>query len=111
MPLPKKRKTIEADVTPKIIQHFEMNYPNSVALEIKVEKGKVSDHQQAALDMVALGTFSHKIRDTGRNPFDAFILKDAHAFIVRYYPKTRTCVATRVGYSSPVSQGQITFTI
>lgn len=93
--LPKKKKTLEADITPRIIQWFVENYPHTVALEIKIEDRKAYPHQETALRQVAQGIFSHKIRDTGKNPFDAVILKGASAVLVRYYPKTKECVAYR----------------
>lgn len=93
-PLPKKKKTPEADITPKVIAWFEEHYPHTVALEIKVGKNKLYPHQETALQQVQSGTFGHKIRDTGKNPFDVFVLQDAEAFVVRCTGSK--CIATRI---------------
>jgi len=94
-PLPKKRKTKEADVTPDVMAWFQKHYPFSVALEIKVDKNKVLPHQATALESVEKGHFSYKLPDSGkRNPFDCVILKNAHAFVVRC--EGRKCIAYRV---------------
>lgn len=97
-PLPKKRKTKEADITPEVMAWFQKHYPFSVALEIKVGKNKVLPHQYTALEAVERGDFSYKLPDTGkRNPFDAVVLKNAHAFVVRC--EGRQCSAQRVDSS------------
>lgn len=81
--LPKKRKHKEADITPAVIKWFEINYPYTCALEIKVKGGKAKAHQLSALQKVHDGFFAYKIPDMGRkNPFDAFILRKAKAFVV-----------------------------
>ncbi len=81
--LPRILKKKEADITPRVIKWFEENWPNSVALEIKVGKNKILPHQEIALNQVTKGLFSYKIPDTGRrNPFDAFVLKKADAFVI-----------------------------
>ena len=94
--LPKKRKTLEADITPKVIEWFKKNYVYSVALEIKVGKNKLLPHQETALKEVQSGSFAHKLRDTGLNPFDCFVLKDARAFVVRCDVESKQCKATRI---------------
>jgi len=74
---------LEYEITPLILKWFEDNYPKSVALEIKIKGNKLLPHQVAALKKVWLGCFSYKIPDMGRqNPFDAFVLKKADAFVV-----------------------------
>ena len=81
--LPKKRNHKEADITPVVLKWFEENYPFSCAIEVKIKGGKAKDHQQAALKKVDKGTFSYKMPDMGRkNPFDAFVLQNAKAFVV-----------------------------
>lgn len=86
--------------TPRVINWFENNWPSSVALEIKITGGKLKDHQHKALIQVQKGAFEYKIVDTGRrNPFDAFILKKAHAFLV--VCKKTTC--TVIPYNKNIS--------
>jgi hypothetical protein len=61
-------------------------------LEIKYGRNKLLPHQKAALLQVRQGAFTYKIPDTGgRRPFDAFVLKDAHSFVV--VCKGRHCIA------------------
>ena len=93
--LPRKLNKREAKVTPLVIAWFKENYPKSVALEIKVGKNKLLPHQKIALEQVQEGEFAWKIPDMGkRNPFDAFILKDADAFVV--VCEGRDCKAERI---------------
>jgi len=81
--LPKKRKTKEADITPRVLAYFRDNYPYSVALEIKIKGNKPLPHQKVALAQVNAGTFSYKLPDMGkRNPFDAVVLKNAQGLLV-----------------------------
>lgn len=81
--LPRVLNKKEADITPRVIEWFAKNYPRSVALEVKIKGNKVLPHQEIALKQVQGGTFSYKLPDTGRrNPFDAFVLKNADAFVV-----------------------------
>ena len=82
-PLPKPRKNTEGKITPKVIKWFVDNYPDSVAVEVKIKGNKAKKHQLIALLQVLAGVFYFKLPDMGRrNPFDFFILKDAKAFIV-----------------------------
>jgi hypothetical protein len=81
--LPRTLKKREADITPHVLTWFRKNYPRSCAIEIKYGKNKLEEHQKTALAQVAKGVFAHKIADTGRkNPFDAFLLKNADAIVV-----------------------------
>jgi hypothetical protein len=82
--LPRKLKKKEASKTPAIIEWFFLNYPHSVAVEVKVGKNKIKEHQQAALEQVKNGTFKYKLPDMGRrNPFDFVIFKgQVHAILV-----------------------------
>lgn len=81
--LKKQRQHKEADITPLVIDWFEKNYPDSVAVEVKVKKNKAKSHQLLALWQVLKGCFSYKLPDMGRrNPFDFFVLKNAKAFVV-----------------------------
>lgn len=90
--LPKKRQHKEADITPAVMSWFEKNYPRTVALEIKIKGNKLLPHQTIALKQVEFGTFKFKIPDTGRKlPFDAFVLKNADAFVV--VCDGRSCIA------------------
>ena len=74
----------EADITPAVMRWFKLHYPRNVALEVKVDGNKTTDHQEAALQSVRQGTFSWKIPDMGaRNPFDCLIIKNSFdAFVV-----------------------------
>lgn len=81
--LPRKIKKREAELTPRVIAWFEKYWAKSVAVEVKRKGGRLKEHQSAALNEVARGTFKHKLADTGRRqPFDFFILKKADAFLV-----------------------------
>lgn len=83
--LPRKLKKKEASKTPKVMDWFQKNYPFDVTVEVKVGKNKVKDHQNAALEQVADGSFKWKIPDMGRrNPFDFIVLRnsDVHAIVV-----------------------------
>ena len=91
--LPRKLNKREAKVTPKIMEWFFVNYPYDVCVEVKVDKNKVKEHQQAALNAVKNGTFKWKIPDLGsRNPFDFIILKTGkvHAIWFVWYPLFKT---------------------
>lgn len=91
--LPRQLDKKEADVTPRVLAWMEKNWPNSAGIEVKIEKGKLKDHQARALKKVDSGTFIHKLKDTGdRQPFDAILLKDADAVVVRVYEK-KNCIA------------------
>lgn len=93
--LPKQYKRKEAKVDSLVLDWFRENYPYSVAIEVKVGKNKALKHQEAALSQVQDGAFSFKIPDMGRlNPFDGFVLKGAHAYIVTCYGMT--CDACRI---------------
>lgn len=93
--LPKKYKRNEAKVDGLVLKWFEDNYPYSCAVEVKVGKNKLLPHQEIALKQVTDGAFSYKIPDMGvRNPFDGFILKGAHAFVVTC--EGMTCTAHNI---------------
>lgn len=92
--LPKKKLRLEAKITPKVLEWFRQNYPYTVALEIKIGNAPLLPHQRAALMEVHASSFAHKIRDTAKNPFDAFVLQHAEAFVVRC--EEHTCVAERI---------------
>lgn len=81
--LPKKYKRTEAKIDSLVLQWFLDNYPEDVAIEVKITGGKLLEHQGIALGQVADGKFKYKIPDMGRkNPFDGFVLKKAHPFVV-----------------------------
>lgn len=81
--LPKLRKHKEADKTPAIMDWFFNNYPDDVAVEVKIKGNKVKPHQEIALKQVHTGKFKLKLADMGRiNPFDFIVLKKAKAFTV-----------------------------
>ncbi len=93
--LPKQYKRLESKIDSKVIEWFAKNYPYSVALEVKVGKNKLLDHQKITLNQVQDGIFAFKIPDMGRrNPFDGFVLKGAHAFVVTCYGNV--CDAVRI---------------
>lgn len=88
-PLPKKYNRKESKVDGLVINWFKENYPFSCAIEVKVGKNKLLPHQELALKEVTNGSFGYKIADSGiRLPFDGFVLKGAHAFVV-------TCVGMK----------------
>lgn len=81
--LPKKYKRNEAKVTPLVMDWFLKNYPDDVAVEVKIKGNKPLPHQDAALNKVDKGEFAYKLPDMGqRNPFDFTVLKKAKAFVV-----------------------------
>lgn len=81
--LPRQLNKREAKIDSKVLEWFEKNYPEDVAIEVKIKGGKLKPHQIIALELVASGKFYFKIPDMGRrNPFDGFVLKKAHAFVV-----------------------------
>lgn len=92
--LPKLRRHKEADITPDVIAFFRDHHPRSVAIEVKILGGKLKPHQTIALKQVEAGSFSFKIPDRGaRNPFDAFVLKSADAYVVVCDNPARQCSA------------------
>lgn len=80
--LPKKYKRTEAKVDGPILEWLSKHHPRSFALEVKIAGGVLLEHQDKALKQVSKGLFTHKIPDMGgKNPFDAFCLKDADAIV------------------------------
>lgn len=81
--LPRKNKRLEANIDGLVAEWFLQNYPNDVAVEVKIEGNKTLSHQDIALEQVRVGKFKYKLPDMGRrNPFDFVVLKKAHPFIV-----------------------------
>ena len=89
--LPRKLQKRESKITPQILAWFRLNYPHSCAIEIKVTKTRsipasaLKPHQkQALLQAQSELGITWKIPDTSRTrlPFDAFQLKNSHAFVV-----------------------------
>lgn len=100
--LPRKLNKREASITPKIIKWFKENYPESVALEIKITKtnsiprSALLPHQQKALIAVQTAQgLTHKLSDIGhiRQPFDAFIMKNTRSFVIACLPKHKVALA------------------
>jgi hypothetical protein len=81
--LTKQYKRTESKIDGKVIDWFYNNYPETVAIEVKMKGGKIKPHQELALNEVNSGRFKYKIPDMGRrNPFDGIVLKNVKAFIV-----------------------------
>lgn len=97
--LPKQYNRKEAKIDDKVGQWFLENYPEDVAIEVKVKGNKALPHQLIALWQVAKGIFKYKIPDMmRRNPFDIVILKKAHAYIVTC--DGNKCHAVQIGGES-----------
>ncbi len=81
--LPRQMKKREAKIDSKVLEWFSVNYPTSVAVEVKIKGNKLKPHQELSLNEVQGGAYYFKIPDMGRrNPFDGFVLKNANAFTV-----------------------------
>ena len=89
--LPRKLKKKEASKTPEVMEWFLKYYPHDVAVEVKVGKNKIKDHQEAAFNKILQGNFAWKIADMGRrNPFDFVVFKyDVHPVLVTHIEKKR----------------------
>ena len=81
--LPKKYNRREAKMDDRVAEWFNKNYPLSVLLEVKMDGGKLADHQKKLIDKVAKdGKFKYKFPDGGRRtPLDYVIVKDADAVL------------------------------
>lgn len=88
--LPRTIRKREAKITPIILDWFRKNHDGSCAIEVKQTNGNsipasaLLPHQRAAL-IAASGTgIVHKLSDEARRrqPFDAFMLCDADAYVV-----------------------------
>lgn len=91
--LPKKYNRQESKIDDLVFEWFLNNYPDDVAIEVKIKGGKIKPHQDLALNEVHNGKFKYKIPDMGRrNPFDGIVLKKAKAFVV--VCDGRKCIAT-----------------
>lgn len=99
--MPKRRKRIEADITPRIAAWLLANYPHDCLVEIKIKGRLPKPHQWAALNDVKEGRFYYKFPDgRTRTPADIVVLRKAHALVVNYNPKTREATAMQVGTSN-----------
>lgn len=88
--LPRKLKKKEASKTPEVMQWFLEHYPYDVAVEVKVGKNAIKEHQEAAFNQIKAGTFKWKIPDMGRrNPFDFVVFKTraVHPVLVTHITK------------------------
>lgn len=93
--LPKQYKRKEAKIDSKVLDWFFYNYPDDVAIEVKIKGNKTLEHQDVALNQVQSGAFKFKIPDMGRrNPFDGVVLKKAKGFVVTC--DGNKCVAYRI---------------
>lgn len=99
--LPKKHNRKEAKFDSLVAEKVHKLWAGSFALEVKVDKGKVKDHQEKALQQVVDDKFLYKIPDQGRrNPFDYVGFKGADAIVCTVDSSTRntTCVVYNTGY-------------
>lgn len=92
--LPRTKRTREANITPKVLEYFRENYPYPCAIEIKVSPRKyISENALLPHQKLALLAASspqglvHKLSDEAmrRQPFDAFLLKNTHAYVVAVF--------------------------
>lgn len=97
-PLPRKNKRTEAKVDDLVAAYLYKHHPRSFALEVKIQGGRVLDHQKKALRQVTNNTFKpYKISDMGRlNPFDYVCLKNADAILCVVNKKAVTCLVNEI---------------
>jgi len=90
-PLPKKYNRKEAKYDSLVAAHLHKVWPRPFALEVKVDKGKLKPHQEAALTQVSKNKFKpYKIPDMGRrNPFDYVGLRNADPLVCTVNTDTR----------------------
>lgn len=88
-------------MTPKVLAYFKANHFNSCAIEIKnTTKNTISEralepHQLLALkDSKSPRGLIHKISDESRRqqPYDAFMLKNADAFVIACFSTYGYCL-------------------
>lgn len=91
--LPKKYERREAKIDGRVAQWFEKNYPRSILLEVKVEGGRLKEHQERLIKkMSKTGQFKYKFPDGGkRTPLDYVILKDADVVLAECAGNTCVC--------------------
>lgn len=101
--LPQIRKKTEQKITPSVLNWFRKNYANSCAIEIKatnkntIPEKALQDHQKKALRDAKHRIIVHKIADNKRrNPFDAFMLTNADAFVVACFSAHGVCLVIDV---------------
>ncbi len=98
--LPKKVNRTEADLDMRVAMRLARVHPcKNWALEVKVQGGRMKQHQPVALKQVEDGVFIYKIPDMGRrNPFDFVHLGDADAIVCTIQKNKRdvVCVVNRV---------------
>lgn len=99
--LPQLKKKKEAKVTPRVLEWFRKNYHSSCAIEIKnttkntIPKSALKEHQMLALkDSKSFNGLVHKLSDESRRqqPYDAFMLKNADAYVVACFSKHGYCL-------------------
>ena len=92
--LPKKYERKEAKIDGLVADWFDKNYPRSVILEVKVEGGRLLEHQRRLINKVSkTGKFKYKFPDGGkRTPLDYVVLKDIDAVLAECVG--RKCVCT-----------------
>lgn len=85
------------------MEWFRKNWTSNCAIEIKatnkntIPKKALQDHQRRALLDAKGAGIVHKIADAGRkNPFDAFMLYKADAFVVACFTKHGVCLVIDV---------------
>lgn len=104
--LPRILKKKEASITPRINAFMAQYAPPCCAWEIKTVKGSscpkkaVLEHQIRALRAVmSPAGVVHKLSDEARRqqPFDAFKIASASAYVVVHYQKHKTCIVYDAG--------------
>ncbi len=100
--LPRVLVKREAAITPLVLAYFRDHYPRTVAIEVKATKGNtirekaVLPHQLAALrGAQSEKGIVHKLSDAARmrQPFDAFKIVNADAYVVACFLNDHTCLA------------------
>lgn len=81
--LPKGKQRKEAKIDGRVAQWFFDNYPRSILLEVKMQDGRLKEHQQRLINKLSKEhKFKYKFRDgSERTPLDYVILKDADAVL------------------------------
>lgn len=81
--LPKRYNRREAKIDERVAKWFQKNHSHSILLEVKMNGGRVTEHQQRLINQVSrTGSFIYKFPDGGRRtPLDYVVLRDADAVL------------------------------